>query len=362
MAGLVESISNLIEGSAEWSEEAKEELIQLKKEMATRVVDKMQEKKWDLAFSLGKDMLVDYLVDEWMKDWLVDELVLWNIIEMLSTSSEDLTVLREQIELSKSKDSLNELEEKVIKQIEWNWSISSLFKNQESSSWSTTSETTDSWTAESETPAESETSTGSETPTDTETSVAAWSETTGSETTESGQTTWDADYEDMTYDSAPVGEAKEIEKKQRMEWLFPDWVPQTEKEMKKYIKKIKVPILLANWKTKKLTLYVHKKLANEIKAIFQDMKKAWIKVNPDTTACFNWRKMRKSSKMSHHSYWSAIDVNRDVNGWVYWKTDQSSPYFNDQACVDIWKKHWFYWWWDWKPSNNDPMHFTYMNA
>jgi hypothetical protein len=37
---------------------------------------------------------------------------------MLSTSSEDLTVLREQIELSKSKDSLNELEEKVIKQIE----------------------------------------------------------------------------------------------------------------------------------------------------------------------------------------------------------------------------------------------------
>jgi hypothetical protein len=41
-----------------------EELIQLKKEMATRVVDKMQEKKSDMVLSVGKDMIVDYLVDE----------------------------------------------------------------------------------------------------------------------------------------------------------------------------------------------------------------------------------------------------------------------------------------------------------
>ena len=162
--------------------------------------------------------------------------------------------------------------------------------------------------------------------------------------------------------SAEVWEAKEIELKKRMDRLFPEWVPQTEKQMKRYLTKIKVPILTENWKTKKLKLYVHKKLANEYKAIFEEMKEAWIKVNPDTTACFNRRKMRKSSKMSHHSYGTAIDVNRDVNWWVYWKTDSSSPYFNDQATVEIRKKHGFYRWWDRSTRNNDPMHFTYMNA
>jgi hypothetical protein len=165
-----------------------------------------------------------------------------------------------------------------------------------------------------------------------------------------------------TENSAQIWEAKEVELKQRMHRLFPEWVPQTEKEMKKYLTKIKVPIITENWNTKKLTLHVHKKLSKEYIAIFEDMKNAWIKINPDTTACFNRRKMRKWKKMSHHSYWSAIDVNRDVNWWVYWKTDNSSPYFNNQATVDIWKKHGFYWWWDRSAKNNDPMHFTYMNA
>lgn len=162
--------------------------------------------------------------------------------------------------------------------------------------------------------------------------------------------------------SAEVWEAKRIELNQRMHRLFPEWVPQTEKQMKKYLTKIKVPILTENWKTKKLKLYVHKKLAKEYEAIFKEMYDNHIPVDPDTTACFNRRKMRKSSKMSHHSYGTAIDVNRDVNWWVYWKTDSSSPYFNNQATVEIRKKHGFYWWWDRSARNNDPMHFTYMNA
>lgn len=191
--------------------------------------------------------------------------------------------------------------------------------------------------------------------------IATWAATWAAAWTIASSIDETTDWE-STEGSAEIGEAKEVELKQRINWLFPEWVPQTEKQMKKYLTKIKVPIITENWKTKKLKLYVHKKLANEIKAIFEEMKEAWIKINPDTTACFNWRKMRKWKKMSHHSYGTAIDVNRDVNGWVYWKTDNSSPYFNDQATVDIWKKHWFYWWWDRSAKNNDPMHFTYMNA
>lgn len=358
MAGLTESVVNILGNSLEWDSGTSEELLQLKKEMANRVVDKMQEKKWDLVLSLWKEMIVDYLVDEgWMDDALSDELVLWNLIWVLSSSSEDLKNLRGEIVNLKTAEELKSFEERLLKQIELNWSISLQWdwvwdmtaqSSQTSGTLSESSESQDqlSWeSSESSDESTSDSSSQSE-----------------SSSADSWVVVWGEGTEEMSPDSAYVGEAKEVELKKRMEWLFPEWVPQTEKEMKKYLKKIKVPILLANWKTKKLKLYVHKKLANEYIAIFKDMKDAWIKVNPDTTACFNWRKMRKSSKMSHHSYWTAIDVNWDVNGGVYWKTDQASPYFNDQACVDIWKKHWFYWWWDWSSKNNDPMHFTYMNA
>ena len=349
MAGLVESALNIVGSSLDVNQETKEELLQLKKEMATRVVDKMEEKKWELSFSFGnnmlvdKDMLVDYLVDdEDMMDSLSDELVLWYLI-----SSDELRNLRSEIENLKTAAELKDFEEKLIKQIELNWSISVQWVT----AWDTATQSSES---------QNQTSSESEEPSDS----SAWDSESHAETesVDSWETSWGDGTEEMSPDSAQVGEAKEVELKKRMAWLFPEWVPQTEKEMRKYLKKIKVPILLSNWKTKKLKLYVHKKLANEYIAIFNDMKNAWIKVNPDTTACFNWRKMRKSSKMSHHSYWTAIDVNWDVNWGVYWKTDQSSPYFNDQACVDIWKKHWFYWGWDWSARNNDPMHFTYMNA
>lgn len=344
MADLADKIADFIDSKLDWNLGTSEELIQLKKEMATRVVDKIQEKKSDMVLSVGKDMIVDYLVDEWIQDSISDELILWNLIDVFSTSSWDLKTLREEIAKLKTQESLQAFEEKILKQIEWTWSIS--FSSQEEVhntdtevSWDSVSANNIDWTVSWD---------------------ADWA--ISWDTTDSSEASWWEQDNESLSESAQVGEAKEIELKKRMDRLFPEWIPQTEKEMKKYLTKIKVPIILSNWKTKKLTLRVHKKLANEYKSIFEEMKNAWIKVNPDTTACFNWRRMRKSSKMSHHSYWTAIDVNWDVNGWVYWKTDQSSPYFNDQACVDIRKKHWFYWWWDWRPSNNDPMHFTYMNA
>ncbi len=352
MADLADKIADFIDSKLDWNLGTSEELIQLKKEMATRVVDKMQEKKSDMVISVGKDMIVDYLVDEWIQDSISDELILWNLIDVFSTSSWDLKTLREEIAKLKTQESLQAFEEKILKQIEWTWSIS--FSSQEEVhntdtevSWDSVSANNIDWTVS----WDADWAISWDT---TDSSEASWWE-------QDNESWWEQDNESLS-ESAQVGEAKEIELKKRMDRLFPEWIPQTEKEMKKYLTKIKVPIILSNWKTKKLTLRVHKKLSNEYKSIFEEMKNAWIRVNPDTTACFNWRKMRKSSKMSHHSYWTAIDVNWDVNGWVYWKTDQSSPYFNDQACVDIWKKHWFYWWWDWRPSNNDPMHFTYMNA
>ena len=304
--------------------EIDESLVELKKEMAWRIVDKMQEKKWDIRLWVWKSLVVDYLVNEWNLDSISDELILWKMLELdiFKDSTLELKNLREEIWSITTESDLQSLEIKIINQLNWN--------SQDNSDFSSTT-----------------------------TPSSSWFEWTSSwETTiENNSSGWES-----LDDSAPVGEAKEVELKRRMNWLFPEWVPQTEKEMKKYITKIKVPILTENGKIKKLKLYVHKKLANEYIAVFEEMKRTWIKINPDTTSCFNRRRMRKWKKMSHHSYGTAIDVNRDVNGWVYWKTDNSSPYFNNQATVDIRKKHGFYWGWDRSSKNNDPMHFTYMNA
>ena len=54
-----------------------------------------------------------------------------------------------------------------------------------------------------------------------------------------------------------------------------------------------------------------------------------------------WRKMRRGKSMSEHSYWSAIDINWNVNWWVYGKTDENSELFNSQKTVEIFKKYWF---------------------
>lgn len=162
-------------------------------------------------------------------------------------------------------------------------------------------------------------------------------------------------------DSVDANEAKNVPLKKREKWLFPKWTPDSEVEMKKYLKKIVVPIHTPQWRQSKHTLHVHEKLAPAYKAAFQEMFEKWIPVNPRTTYSFSWRKMRNWKKLSHHAYGSAIDINPEVNGWVYWVTDRKSPYFNSQHTVEIWKKYWFYRWWDRKKKNYDPMHFSYMN-
>ena len=309
-----------------WQERTDNELNQLKKEMIERIVDKMKENNQDDAFLyVGKDLVVDYLLDEWENADKVNDFFLWIGINLLSSSADQLKDLREKIKNSNTKEELETLEKSVIENLNNSW-------DDQTQSWTSGSSgsTSSSWTTSS-----------------------SWSGS--SESTDSSSV-------EVSVDSARVGEAKEVPLKQRMQRLFPEWVPTREKDMKKYITKIKVPILTANWKKKKLTLHIHKKLANEYKAIFQEMYDRKIPVNPDKTWWYNWRKMRRWKKLSHHSYGSAVDVNWDVNGWVYGTTDRNSPYYNGNDTVAIRKKHGFYRWWDWSARSDDPMHFTYMNG
>ena len=316
-------------------ENSSDELNKLRKEMAERVVEKMGEK--DLTLLIWKKLVTDYLVDEWWWEDKVNDFFLWVGLNMFSKYTDQLEDLRIKINQTKSKEEIDESEKSIIESL-WNPS---------SSWWEDLPDDSrdDSW----------------------DISNSVWATTWAVTWTVVSSTT--SSSEGRRYDNlwtsteyAPVWEAVEIPLDERMDRLFPEWEPKNEKEMKKYITEIKVPVRTSDGKEKKMSLLVHKKLAKEYEAIFQDMFNAWIPVNPDKTWWYNWRTIRRWDKRSHHSYWSAVDVNWDVNGWVYGKTDKNSSYYNDEETVAIRKKHGFYRWWDWSKGQNDPMHFSYMNA
>lgn len=166
--------------------------------------------------------------------------------------------------------------------------------------------------------------------------------------------------------SAPAGACAKIPLGDRMKWLFPDGVPKTSSQMKRYLIQVEVPILNREGKDAAMKLTVHKKLAEEIKAVFQDLKSAGIRTIPSCTAAYNWRKMAtNSSKQSHHSYGSVVDWNWTYNPICYpgttgYRSQPKSKFMADQKVVGIWKSHGFYWGGDWK-SYRDYMHFSYTN-
>lgn len=166
--------------------------------------------------------------------------------------------------------------------------------------------------------------------------------------------------------STPAGECAKVPVGDRMKWLFPDGVPKTPSQMKRYLIQIEVPILNREGKDATMKLTVHKKLAGEIKAVFEDLKKAGIRTVPSCTAAYNWRKMAtNSSKQSYHSYGSVVDWNWTYNPICYpgttgYRSQPKSQFMADQKVVGIWKSHGFYWGGDWK-SYHDYMHFSYTN-
>ena len=166
-------------------------------------------------------------------------------------------------------------------------------------------------------------------------------------------------------ESVAAGEAAKVALEGRLDWLFSDGVPSSPKEMQKYLTQITVPIINKNGKAATMILTVHKKLATEIKKVFEDMKRAGFKIKPEETAGYNWRTMASnSSRVSHHSYGCVVDVNWTSNGASYtsWGYHPGEDEFSvTKEIVNIWKRHGFYWGGDWSTAYFDPMHFTYTN-
>lgn len=153
--------------------------------------------------------------------------------------------------------------------------------------------------------------------------------------------------------------------KKRMDWLFPKGIPGSPAAMGQYLTQIRVPIYTRKKKKDFMTLTVHKKLAAEITAVFQDMQKAKFPVDPSCTAGYTWRMMASNgNKVSYHSYGCVVDLNWTHNGASYtgWPYKPGKDKLAvTKKVVDIWKKHGFYWGGDWSEAYFDPMHFTYVN-
>lgn len=155
--------------------------------------------------------------------------------------------------------------------------------------------------------------------------------------------------------------APKIPLKLRMWRLFPDWIPQNEKEMDKYLTYIKVPVYTVNW-IKQKTLRIHKKLKNEAMAAFKELANKKFLVKDDEVWSAYWRKKRDKDEQSIHSYGSAIDINSWANGWIHRKTDKKSPYCITPQFAAVMKKHGFYRGWDRSAEREDPMHFSYTDS
>lgn len=163
--------------------------------------------------------------------------------------------------------------------------------------------------------------------------------------------------------SASVGEVAGIPLNQRMNKLFPAGVPTTKQQMEAYLTTIEVTTIDKSGSTKTRKLTVHKYLANEVKAIFDELLK--IKFPISDAYSYSWRNMASGTgSKSHHSYGVAIDINASSNAASYTGGSYrpgKDPYSVTSEVVNIWKKHGFYWGGDWSGYYFDPMHFTYTN-
>ena len=178
--------------------------------------------------------------------------------------------------------------------------------------------------------------------------------------------------ETMVLDAAL--EPAKIPMDKRMDYLFPDGIPKTQSELEKYMVSVDIVITDKSGKTRTVAIKVHEKLAGTYQAIFKELNKAGYVVEPgkingsDYMNAYEYRPMRNSSSLSHHSYGSAIDINVPENPYIVngknqtggaWKPGENPLSIEpDGIVVKTFDKYGFEWGGNWQNSK-DYMHFTY---
>ncbi|MDO4976720.1 MAG: M15 family metallopeptidase [Eubacteriales bacterium] len=164
--------------------------------------------------------------------------------------------------------------------------------------------------------------------------------------------------------SAGYGDLAGLKSKQEvLNYLFPNGVPSSESEMRKYLTTITVPIWNGSGQST-MSLTVHKKLTTMWTSIFKDLTAIRFPIKPGETSCYSYRQKNGGSGLSSHAYGSTIDINYRSNpqiqpghntGGTY--APGSDPYSVTPEVVKLFKKYGFAWGGDWK-SKKDYMHFS----
>ena len=165
---------------------------------------------------------------------------------------------------------------------------------------------------------------------------------------------------------------EKVKQEDRVNYLFPKGIPSSEKEMKKYLKTIKVPIRVrkvtkkgkVKLKKSSMKITVHKKLASNYKKAFKEMYKEKFPIKKNETSTYAWRMLSGSSLMSTHSFGAAIDINWLDNPTVsdFNYKPKSGPYVINSKIVNIWKRYGFSWGGSWSGEFRDLMHFEYLTS
>lgn len=153
---------------------------------------------------------------------------------------------------------------------------------------------------------------------------------------------------------------------QKLAALFPDGLPQSEAEMQKYLTTVSITVRDKDGNLQQRNLTVHKALADDVVAIFQEIADAGFCAYD--VGAYSWRPMATSGNRSHHSYGIAIDINLNENYMIKngkviagscWNP-ASNPYSigPDSAVVRAFQKRGWVWGGTWK-SSKDYMHFSY---
>ena len=112
-----------------------DELLELKKELANEIVDKILEKDSNLFSVLFKWSVSDYLVDEnSIEDAIHDEIMLWGLWQPVWLITPALKRYREMFSQAKTKDDLENLKTTIFNEI---WGQSSSSTQASSESWGT---------------------------------------------------------------------------------------------------------------------------------------------------------------------------------------------------------------------------------
>ena len=133
-------------------------------------------------------------------------------------------------------------------------------------------------------------------------------------------------------DSTPVN--SKGSRAQKLKQLFPSGVPTTESQMSKYITTIQVPITTKSGKKTTMSVSVHKKVANDLKAVCQKAQDSGFRIYSVGGYEFRYKNNGSSKKeLSDHAFGTAVDINVTENYSVDGSTVYAGKFWNPSASI-----------------------------